>query len=67
MLCKGKKKVYFFNGLTQVLILMGGFLILGVFWVFFETVRFLLLTRTVSNYGFKTRLWTRHNLQDLRI
>lgn len=60
MLCKGTK-VHFFNGLTQVLIL-------SIFFFFiFETVRFLFLTSTVSNYVFKTKVWSRHNLQDLEI
>lgn len=50
--------MHFFNGLTQVLIC------LFFFFSFFETVGFLYLTRAVSNYGFKTGIWTRHNLQN---
>lgn len=41
--------------------------VLKEFLSIFETVRFLFLTRAMSlNYGFKTRVWTRYDLQDLQ-
>lgn len=53
-----QKNVRLFHVLTQVL---------NEFLSFFETVRFLFLTRAVSlNYSFKIRVWTRYNLQDLQ-
>lgn len=53
-----EENVHLLHVLTQVL---------NEFLSVFETVGFLFLTRAVSlNYGFKSRVWTRYNLQDLQ-